>query len=63
MVAVAGLASDLLGVWPLVLSLDSGRAMVCARQVEIRRALTPDGQLFWRVPIVAVQITADQIGK
>ncbi len=50
MVAVAGWALDLLGVWPLVLSLDSGRAMVCARQVEIGCALTTDGPVILACP-------------
>lgn len=50
MLAITGWALDLHGVWPLVLSLDSGRAMVCARQAEIGCALTPDGSVFLAGP-------------
>ena len=46
MLTVTGLAPDVHGVWPLVLSLDSGRAMVCARQAEIGCTLTPYGAGF-----------------
>ena len=45
-----GQASDVNGVSPLVLSLDSGGAMVCARQVEIGCALRPDDSVFLAVP-------------
>ena len=42
MLTVTGRALDVLGVWPLVLSLDSGRAMVCARYIEIGCAIKSD---------------------
>ena len=42
MLTVTGLAPDVHGVWPLVLSLDSGRAMVCARYIEIGFAIKLD---------------------
>ena len=42
MLTVTGRAPDVYGVWPLVLSLDSGRAMVCARHIEIGFATKPD---------------------
>ena len=50
MLTVTGRAPDVHGAWPLVLSLDLGRAMVCARQTEIGCALTPDGQFFQEDP-------------
>ena len=46
MLAVAGWARDVKGVCSLVLSLDLGGAMVCARLAGIGLALTPDGSVF-----------------
>ena len=42
MLAVKGWTPDVDGASPLVLSLDSGRAMVCARHIEIGCAIKSD---------------------
>ena len=53
-------AGDVHDTSPLVLSLDSGKAMVCARKVQIDYALQPDGPVSRRVWLVAVQIVMCQ---
>ena len=50
------------GASPPVLSLDSGRAMVCARHVEIGCAIKSDDGVRW-VEIVRVQIIMNQVDK
>ena len=62
MLAVKGWTPDVDGASPLVLSLDSGRAMVCARHIEIGCVIKSDDGGRW-LKIVRVQIIMNRVDK